>query len=111
MKDSEYILRNEPMNATFPDEIIIANEDEDMEADFYFPNKLPADFEDLRSHLRMCERLLQLPAAHLSGPDRYTVEMAMDNPDSYQRQFVEKLYAAREREAHLRCEDWKGGEA
>jgi len=39
------------------------------------------------------------------------VEMAMDNPDSYQRQFVEKLYAAREREAHLRCEDWKGGEA
>jgi hypothetical protein len=35
----------------------------------------------------------------------------MDNPDSHQIQFVEKLYAAREREAHLRCEDWEGGEA
>jgi hypothetical protein len=102
MKDSEYILRNEPMNATFPDEIILdAMPDEETSH----------NFEELRSHLRMCERLLQLPATHLSGPDRYTVEMAMDNPDSYQRQFVEKLYAAREREAHLRCENWEGGAA
>jgi hypothetical protein len=103
MKDSEYILRNEPMEATFPPIILIPDSLEGEETS--------RDFAELRSHLRMCERLLQLPATHLSGPDRYTVEMALDNPDSYQRQFVEKLYAAREREAHLRCEEWEGGAA
>jgi hypothetical protein len=103
MKDSEYITRNEPMEATFPPIILIPDSIEDGETSH--------NFEELRSHLRMCERLLQLPSTHLCGADRYTVEMAMDNPDSYQRQFVEKLYAAREREAHLRCENWEGGAA
>lgn len=98
MKDSEYLTRNEPMEATFPDEIILdAMPDEETSR----------DFAELRSHLRMCERLLQLPATQLSGPDRYTVEMATEAPDSHQRQFVEKLYAAREREAHLRGEEWE----
>jgi hypothetical protein len=104
MKDSEYITRNEPVSAEARIDIA------DL-LDAPLKDETPRGFSELRSHLRMCERLLQLPATHLSGPDRYTVEMAMDNPDSYQRQFVEKLYAAREREAHLRCEDWEGGAA
>lgn len=108
MKDSEYIPRNEPastpMEATFPDEIFLLDSTDD---DGYFPNELPCSFDELRSHLRRCERLLQLPSTQLSGPDRYTVEVAMDNPDSHQRQFVEKLYDAREREAHLRGEEWE----
>lgn len=104
MKDSEYIPRNEPasthMEATFPDEIILIPDSPEGEETSH-------NFAELRSHLRMCERLLQLPATHLCGADRYTVEVAMDNPDSHQRQFVEKLYAAREREALLRGEEWE----
>lgn len=99
MKDPEHITRNEPMGATFPPTILILDSSEGEQTSH--------NFAELRSHLRMCERLLQLPATHLSGPDRYTVEVAMDNPDSHQRQFVEKLYDAREREAHLRGEEWK----
>jgi hypothetical protein len=104
MKDSEYITRNEPVSAEARIDIA------DL-LDAPLKDETPRSFGELRNHLRKCERLLQLPATHLSGPDRYTVEMAMDNPDSYQIKFVEKLYAAREREAHLRCEDWEGGEA
>jgi hypothetical protein len=104
MKDSEYITRNEPVSAEARIDIA------DL-LDAPLKDETPRGFSELRNHLRKCERLLQLPATHLSGPDRYTVEMAMDNPDSYQIKFVEKLYAAREREAHLRCEDWEGGEA
>ena len=120
MNDSEYITRNEPtpaqavepkatpMNPTFPDEIIIVNaeEEDDMEVDYYFPGNQPTNFADLRSHLRRCERLLQLPATHLSGPDRYTVEVAMDAPNYQQLQWVETLYKTRQREAHLRGEEW-----
>jgi hypothetical protein len=104
MKDSEYITRNEPVSAEARIDIA------DL-LDAPLKDETSHNFEELRSHLRMCERLLQLPSTHLCGADRYTVEMAMDNPDSYQRQFVEKLYAAREREAHLRCENWEGGAA
>ena len=102
MNDPEYITptpaqavepKTTPMNPTFPDEIIINAEEDDMEA-------------DLRNHLRKCERLLQLPATHLSGPDRYTVEAAMDAPDYQQLRWVETLYNTRQREAHLRGEEW-----
>lgn len=66
----------------------------------------PTNFADLRNHLRKCERLLQLPATHLSGPDRYTVEAAMDAPDYQQLRWVKTLYKTRQREAHLRGEEW-----
>lgn len=116
MNDSEYITptpaqavepKTTPMNPTFPDEIIIVNAGEyDMEVDYYFPGNQPTNFADLRSHLRRCERLLQLPATHLSGPDRYTVEVAMDSPNDQQLRWVETLYNTRQREAHLRGEEW-----
>ena len=95
------------MNPTFPDEIIINAEDEDdLEADYDIHYSPPTNFADLRNHLRKCERLLQLPATHLSGPDRYTVEAAMDAPDYQQLRWVEMLYKTRQREAHLRGEEW-----
>lgn len=120
MNDPEYTTRNEPtpaqavepkvtpMNPTLPDEIIIVNaeEEDNMEAGYYPRYSPPTNFADLRNHLRKCERLLQLPATHLSGPDRYTVEAAMDAPDYQQLQWVETLYKTRQREAHLRGEEW-----
>lgn len=115
MNDPEYITptpaqavepKTTPMNPTFPDEIIINAEEDDMEADHYLRYSPPTNFADLRNHLRKCERLLQLPATHLSGPDRYTVEAAMDAPDYQQLRWVETLYNTRQREAHLRGEEW-----
>ena len=116
MNDPEYITPTpaqavEPKTTptpTSPDEIIIVNagEEDDMGVDNYFPDNQPTNFADLRNHLRKCERLLQLPATHLSGPDRYTVEAAMDAPDHQQLRWVEMLYKTRQREAHLRGEEW-----
>lgn len=103
MKDSDYILRNEPTSVKeVQQEIVFLNP-----GDCVFEPETLANFAELRSHLRKCERLLQLPSTHLCGADRYTVEMATEAPYNEQIRFVEKLYNARQREAQLRGEEWE----